>query len=95
MCIIHDCMVAIQPLKKLIMKQQVENIQCRICDSELETLGHLISACNVMTLVHFKHWYNAVYKVFLAYNRGLIRGTCSVYRYKPQEVRDSSVYGMY
>lgn len=98
MCAIQDGVVATRAYKKLIMKERVENDQCRMCGSALETLDHLISGCTVMAPVQYITRHNAVCKVIhqnLAYKHGLITGTCPVYRYEPQAVLDSSAYSMY
>lgn len=62
MCATQDGVVTTRVYKKLIMKQRMNNDQCRISHSALETLDYFMSGFTVMALVKCMNRHNAVYK---------------------------------
>lgn len=50
-------------LIKVTMKERVDNNQCRMSDSALETLNNFIAGSTVLTPVQYMHSHNGVCKV--------------------------------
>lgn len=58
MYVFQYMVVAIHVYRKLIKKERMENDECRMCGSAIETLHQLISGCTV--IVQYMDRHNAV-----------------------------------
>ncbi|XP_044755036.1 uncharacterized protein LOC123313989 [Coccinella septempunctata] len=89
---IQDQVVPTRNYSKYIMKQQVENTKCRICNQVEETVQHLSGGCTPLASTKYLGRHNNMGKVvhqLLGLRWGLIGNFTPQYKYTPVAVAEN------
>lgn len=89
---IQDQVIPTRSYRKRIMKEQVGNVKCRICNEKEETLDHIIDSCSVLAPKQYTDRHDRVAKIIhqsLAIKQGFPDCSQPYYSYTPSAVLEN------
>jgi hypothetical protein len=95
---IQDRVINTRNYKKHICGLQSIIDKCRICETEGETIEHIISSCTVLAQSEYKKRHDLFAKIMhtnLAVKFNLLKNTQSHYSYTPESCLENDNYKLY
>lgn len=95
---IQDQVVPTKYYRRHILKQQVDNTKCRLCNMAEETIQHLISGCATLAPKAYVDRHDNMGKVLhqaIAQSRGLVGSNMPYYKYSPQPILEDTETKIY
>ncbi|XP_044749741.1 uncharacterized protein LOC123310341 [Coccinella septempunctata] len=96
--VIQDQVVPTRNYTKIIMKQQVENTKCRLCNKAEETIQHLLSGCSVIASTKYLSRRNNMGKVVhqgICLEKNLLKNFTPYHLYVPEPVLENNEMKVY
>ncbi|VEN60233.1 unnamed protein product, partial [Callosobruchus maculatus] len=95
---IQDQVVATRSYRRRIMKQRLENIKCRMCGNNEETLDHIIASCSVLAPKQYLDRHNKVAMIIHQELRKIymkLENIVPCYKYEPPAVCEDEKVRIY
>lgn len=95
---IQDQVVPTRMYRRYILKENIEDVSCRICHNDTESIQHIISACNGLASTLYVNRHDNVGKVIhqeICARYKLIKERSPYYKYSPDSVLENSEVKVY
>lgn len=90
---IQDQVVPTRTYRKHVLREQVDDTRCRLCNRDEESVQHLISACPQLAPTAYLSRHNNAAKIMhleLASKWSLVSSKSQPYNYEPQAVKENT-----